>query len=796
MARSKTIVFIILLLLPLWAAADVTLRGVVTDSTGDAVPGVAVKASSGDFTTTRADGQFRLAIAGSPDSLTVLFSLMGYEDVSRTLVRPRGNLTLNVRLKPEERELDEVVVTDIRKRTDAMERVDARNYSRLSAGPAGGSVEGIIATMPGVNGANELSNRYSVRGGSFDENAVYINGIEIYRPMLITSSAQEGLSMINPDMVGSVEFSTGGFGAQYADRMSSVLDITYRNPSRMEGSVTAGLMGGSAAFGQGSGRFTQLHGVRYKRNASLLSTTDTKGEYDPDFFDWQSFLTFSPSGKVKVSALVDVNLSNYRFRPTDRETTFGTMNDAKRFKVYFDGHERDKFNTLTGALSLDWAVASSTTITLQAHAFRTDELVSYDISGEYWLDMAGAGDGEGAVGGELGVGRYHEHARDRLKATVAGGQLRGVTAFGRNRLTYGFGLRRESVTENSREWERRDSAGFSLPYDPSAMKVWYALDSRHQLASTRGSAYIEDNLRLSSGGGFFNLSAGLRASWWSYNGEFLLSPRIQAGFVPSAAPRWAFRLAGGLYAQSPFYREMLVRELQGGGLYTTALNEDIKSQKSLQFIAGADFTFTALGRPMKLSGEVYYKHLTDIIPYENDNLMPIYTGVNSASGHVAGVDFKLFGQFVEGSDSWISVGLMNSGERVAGGVSVPRPNDRRYSLSLYFTDFVPGVERLKVSLRGVLMDGLPTTSPHSSRDEGYFRMPSYRRVDIGASYAFIRPGSSRAVKGLWLGVDLFNIFDITNVADYYWVTDVNSVQYAVPNYLTRRQINVKLTVDF
>lgn len=781
------------------AMAQVAVRGVVSDSDGDPLAGVSVGCSAGVSTSTKADGLYWLTVASPVDSLVLSYTLIGYQKVERRLTRPRGELTINIRMTEDDRRLDEVVVSDIRKRTDAMERLDAKSYSRRAADPTGGSVESMISTMPGVTGANEMSNRYSVRGGSYDENAIYINGVEIYRPMSITSSAQEGLSMINPDMVGSVEFSTGGFGTQYADRMSSVLDIQYRRPSRAEGSVSASLMGASAAFGQSSRGFSQLHGVRYKRNSSLLGSTDTKGDYDPDFFDWQSFLEYAPSQRFKVSALVNLNISNYRFIPHDRETTFGTMNDAKRFKVYFDGNEHDRFNVFTGALTLDWMPRAGTTLSLQADATRSDELVAYDIAGEYWLDMAGAGgDGGDQIGGELGVGRYMEHARNRLKATLAGATLRGASLVGINSLTYGVGVRHEKITGSSREWERRDSAGFSLPSQPDALKVWYAMAAAHELSSTRGSAYVQDNIRLSPDAGFLNLSFGLRGSWWSFNKEFLISPRVQLGLVPSAAPRWAFRLGGGLYYQTPFYREMLLPVKLPSGEYTTELNRDIKSQRSIQVILGSDFTFSALGRPMKLSGEIYYKALSQLIPYENDNLMPVYSGRNEGKGHVAGVDFKLFGQFVEGSDSWISVGLMNSSETVRG-VKVPRPNDRRYALSLFFTDFVPKIERLKVSLRGVFMDGLPTTPPRAERADGYFRMPAYKRVDIGAMYGIIVPEQTnrpRWLRGLWLGVDVFNLFDMDNVADYYWVTDVNSIQYAVPNYLTRRRLNLRLTLDF
>ncbi|MCC8071987.1 MAG: TonB-dependent receptor [Bacteroidales bacterium] len=792
----------LLLLMPSVMVAQVAIHGKVVDADNMPIEYATVRVKGTPLgTTTNSSGDYRITVARQ-DTLVVMFTCIGFREVRRTIIEPQGaDVTLNVRMLSDEKELDAVEVSEIKKQTGSLAALDSHSW-RLAADPTGGSVEAMIATMPGVYGSNELSTQYSVRGGSYDENSVYINGIEVYRPLLVTSGQQEGLSVINPDMVDAISFSSGGFPAEYDDKMSSVLAITYRRPQAFEGSVSASLMGASLALGQSSSKFSQLHGVRYKRNSSLLSSTETKGEYDPRYFDYQTHLTFEPSKKVTMSVLGNISLNDYRFKPTDRTTSFGTAEDAKQFKVYFDGQEKDKFETWFGAFTLDYHPRPNTRFTLLGSGFLTNELVAYDISGEYWLDQAGTGGDEG-IGGELGVGRYQEHARNRLKATVWNVALRGETKVGINWLSYGLGIERRVITERSREWEMRDSAGYSLPYDPGALKVYYNLNSNNELRSTRINFFLQDNLRINSDKGFWNILLGLRVSNQSFNKETLVSPRFSIGFVPSANPRWALRLAGGLYYQSPFYKETRLLYEDALGNTQARINYDIKSPRSFHIIAGTDYTFRAFSRPFKISGELYYKGMSRIIPYEIDNLKIVYTGQNESSGYVAGLDMKLFGQFVPGSDSWVSLSLMKSEEKLRGK-KVPMANDHRYALTFFFTDYWPGHENLKLSLRAVLNDGLPLTPPQSTRDQSYFRAPAYKRIDLGISYGLVTPlkegeprtGIHRTLRSVWLGLDVFNLLDISNVSNYYWVTDVNNLQYAVPNYLTRRQLNIKLTIDF
>lgn len=802
MRFNKLIISLFLLIGSLNAlCANVNIRGRVTDDANEPVVAASVKVAGIALgTTTNTDGSYKLSVA-ERDTLVLVFSCIGFDEVRRPLVGANGDLTINVRMRQKTKELGGVEVTELKRQTGAMQTISPDTY-RTSPDATGGSVEAVIATMAGVSSSNELSSQYSVRGGTYDENSVYINGIEVYRPQLISSGQQEGLSIINPDLVGAVGFSTGGFPAEYADKMSSALDITYRQPEAFEGSVGVSLMGANLAIGQSSSRFSQLHGIRYKRNNSLLSSMETKGEYDPSFFDYQTNLTLKLSDKWRMSFLGNIAVNLYKFTPQNRTTTFGTANDAKKFTVYFDGHEKDRFETFFGAYTLGYSPSKSTDLSLIFSGFLNNELVAYDISGEYWLDQAGTG-GDESVGGELGVGRYHEHARNRLKSTVFDLSFKGETRLRRHTLGYGVTLKHEKIMERSREWERRDSAGYSLPFDPDALKVIYNLSSNHDLSSSRFSAFIQDNFRFSSSAGYFNINAGVRMSYWSFNKEFLVSPRLSMGFVPERNNRWTFRFATGLYYQSPFYKEFRLPGTDADGNTVIALNSDIKSQRSFQFILGSDYTFRAFSRPFKFSAEAYYKALSNLVPYEIDNLKLVYSGKNESKGYAMGLDLKLFGQFVPGSDSWISASLMKTQEDLHG-VKVPRPNDRRYGFALYFTDYFPKIPKLKFSLRGIFNDGLPQTAPRSSRDKDYFRTPSYKRVDIGLQYGLLTPlkegesreGFLRHFKSIWLGFDVFNLFDISNVSSYYWVTDVNEIQYAVPNYLTRRQFNVRLTIDF
>ncbi len=780
---------------------NVKISGKVTDNENKPIEFATVKvAGTALGTFTELNGNYKLSVA-EQDTIDLVFTCVGFKEVSHKLIAPKGELTLNVKMLPDNIMLDELEIVEYRSNSNGMESFNTESF-KLSPDVSGGSVEAMITTMAGVNSSNEMSSQYSVRGGSFDENSVLINGVEIYRPQLVRSGQQEGLSIINPDMVGDIKFSTGGFPARYSDKMSSVLDITYREPEALEGAVTLSLTGGSLSFGQNSGKFSQLHGVRFKKNNSLLSSLETKGEYDPTYFDYQTYLVFKPTKKWNISLLGNISLNHFNFKPVNRETSFGTSTDTKQFTVYFDGEERDKFETYLGALSANYKLNQATDFTFGLSAFLTNELVSYDISGEYWLDQAGTS-GEGGVGGELGVGKYMEHSRNRLKASVVQALFKGKTVIKNNHISYGLVYQHESFYDRTREWEWRDSAGYSLPTAPEGVHLIYNLSSKQDVSTNRLAFYAEDSYYLEAKAGFFTFNGGLRFSYWDFNKEFLVSPRINISFSPMNNNRWTYRFAAGMYYQSPFYKEYRVTETDEYGNGIIKLNRDIKSQRSIQAIFAADYSFRAMNRPFKISAEAYYKGLSNLISYEYDNLKVQYSGVNDAKGFIMGIDFKLFGQFVAGSDSWISFSLMKT-QQTLNGVKTPLPSDQRYSFSLFFTDYFPKFPKIKFSLRGIFSDGLTVTAPRVTRDLAYFRAPSYKRVDVGVSYQLVGAPSDgvrpynfwRHFKNITIGLDVFNLFDISNVSSYYWVTDVNNIQYAVPNYLTRRQFNIRLTMEF
>lgn len=794
-----TFVLIVLLVGIIPAAAqNVKISGKIIDQEDKPIEFATVRiGGTAVGTNTNLEGGYMLSIAPR-DTLELIFTAIGYRSVKRTLVDAKGDITLNVKMLPEDHMLDEVQIQGYRPNSQGMQNIDVENL-KVSPDVSGGSVESLIGTMAGVTQNNEMSSQYNVRGGSFDENSVYINGIELYRPQLISNGQQEGLSIINPDMIGSINFSSGGFSARYSDKMSSVLDITYREPQAFEGAVSASLMGGSIMIGQNSGKFSQLHGARLKKNNSMLSSLDSKGEYDPTFFDYQLNMNYKPNDKIAVNLLGNINLNHYNFKPHDRETSFGIADDVKKFKVYFDGEEKDRFETYLGALSVTWRPSQVFTLQSGAGAFLTNEFVSYDISGEYWLDQAGTS-GSGGIGGEQGVGKYMEHSRNRLKASVFQVWTNARTQIARQNISIGLQYQHETFRDRSREWEWRDSAGYSLPTVPEGVHLLYNLTSRQDVVTNRIAFFVQDTYHLNTDAAFMTFNGGVRVSYWDFNKETLVSPRFNFSISPAAFNRWTYRAAFGWYYQSPFFKEYrrAVQDEVGNG--TVELNRNIKSPRSIQVILGTDFTFRALNRPFKLTAEAYYKNISRMISYEYDNLKVNYSGVNDSKGYIMGLDLRFFGQFVEGSDSWISFSLMKTQQEL-NGKKMPMPSDHRYSVALFFTDYFPKFPKLKFALRGIFSDGLTMVPPRQSRDVTWFRAPAYKRVDIGLSYQIVgSPKGEQPRKGwlkdLTIGVDLFNLFDITNVSSYYWITDVNNLQYAVPNYLTRRQFNVRLSMEF
>ncbi len=753
-------------------------------------------------TATNEKGYYSLSV-NKGDSVTLVFSCLGYNKAERIIPELSQDMSLHVKMSYMSFGLEEVTVTSHRIRTDMMESLDASKIRRLPD-PSGGSIESLVVTYAGVSQSNELSSQYSVRGGSYDENIVYVNGLEVFRPFLIRSGQQEGLSFINPEMTENVQFSAGGFEARYGDKMSSVLDITYKKPEGFEGSVSASMLGASAYVGSSSGKFTQITGLRYKTNRSLLGTMDTDAEYNPNYTDLQTYITYRLTPKLEADFLGNLSVNNYNFTPHTRETLYGTVQNPRLFRVHFEGKERDRFQTLFGALTLKYTQSENIQYGVQTSAFNSREEESYDITGSYSQNSAEAGASTEEIASPLDVASYHEHARNKLHSNVANiGFFGNARINASNTLKFGVNAQYEHIMDRISEWESRDSSGYSLPQNGSTVNVISNLFSDNELESWRYSGYVQDVFKFRTEKGIFTVIGGLRGSYWDYNKEFIISPRLSVAFIPVANQHLILRFATGFYYQPPFYKELRITEQDEYGNNIIALNNKLKSQRSTHFILGGDYTFRAAGRNFKFTSELYYKKLDHVNPYTVDNVKIRYYGENCANGYAMGVDMKLFGEFVPGADSWLSVSLMRSKQTINETLKVPMPNDQQYNISLYFQDYFPGNKRAMVNLKGILSGGLPVTIPNKGWESYKRRTPPYRRVDIGFSYqiaggkdAIMDRPFFRNFKNIWLGFDVFNLFDIGNTNSYYWITDVYNEQYAVPNYLTGRQLNFRLSVDF
>ena len=797
MTIKRNILSMLLTLVALAASGQqFTLSGRVSDEDGNAIELATISClEQGAVTMANLKGEYSLKLQ-SADSVVVKFSMVGYQTRTRVLRKPRSNQRLLVTLHPM-KALDEVVVTERRRQTTATQELDIKN-AKMGPSTTGNAVEELVQQQAGVSSHNELSSQYNVRGGSFDENSVYINNVEVYRPLLIRSGQQEGLSVINSDMVERVAFSSGGFEAKYGDKMSSALDIHYRKPTRLEANVQASLLGASAFVGYGNKKFSMSHGVRYKTNRYLLGSLETKGEYRPNFFDYQTYITYQPNQRWMIDFIGNISENHYNFSPSDRETSFGTMQNVKSFKVYFDGQEKDIFRTLFGTLRLQRIFSPQTTVSLLGSAFHTKEQETYDIQGQYWLDDTQTQE-------SLGVGTYMEHARNYLTANVASVKLMANHKTRKHHWEGGFTVKWEKIEENAREYEMRDSSGYSIPHQPDRLDLIYSLRSKNNVSSTRIEAYLQDTYRFQSGGSedgetpptLWTLNYGVRLANWSWNKETIVSPRVSLAMIPAWNQDMTFRLSAGLYYQAPFYKEMRDTSTVNGQTIVT-LNQKIKSQRSLHVVGAFDYRFRMMDRPFRFSAEAYFKLMDNLVPYNVQNMKVVYYGKNIAKGHAFGLDLKLYGEFVPGTDSWLTFSVMSTKQKI-NGVSVPMPTDQRWGVNLHFTDYFPGTERWKMTLRLAFADGLPFGAPHRGLEYQQFRAPAYKRADIGMSFlALGNPKGQPSFKHprIWLGIDGLNIFGISNVNSYYWVTDVTNHQYAVPNYLTGRQINGKVIVEF
>lgn len=792
--RIKTIIFqIICLLVTVTASAQTfTLHGRVTDENNDPIEFASVSClKQGKMTMTSLKGEYSMQLH-SADSVVIKFSMIGYKAKTRILRRPRGKQTLQIVLHSDENQLGEVTVTGKKIETGQMEDISKDHLKSLPSA-SGNAVEELIQSQAGVSTHSELSSQYNVRGGSFDENSVYIDNVEIYRPFLVRSGQQEGISVINPDMVEKISFSTGGYEARYGDKMSSALNIKYRKPKKFEATASASMLGASAFIGVSNKKVSWSNGFRYKTTKHLLGSMDTKGEYSPTFIDYQTYLTYTPNKRWEIKLLGNISDNHYNFTPEDRETKFGTMENVKAFQVYFDGQEKDVFRTFFGAVGITRNFGEKTSLSLIASAFNTREQEKYDIQGQYWLTQTETSE-------NLGVGTYFQHARNYLKAHVESAKLLFKTKYKKHDIEGAFTFKKEKITENSVEYEMRDSSNYSVPHTGKDLYMIYSMRAKNVLDANRIEAYVQDAFRFTSNNEktLYTLNYGVRLSHWSYTKETIVSPRVSLGIIPAFNENITMRFATGLYYQAPFFKELRDTTTQNGITYAS-LNSKAKSQRSIHFIAGFDYRFRMNNRSFKFTAEAYYKALGNLVPYSVNNVKVVYYGSNESSGHAAGIDLKLYGEFVPGTDSWLSLSLMNTSMKL-NGKSIPLPTDQRYAINLFFTDYFPGTDRWKMSLKLALADGLPFSAPHQELESNVFRAPAYKRADIGLSYRLLNnEGKQRKhiqLRNVWLGAECLNLFGINNVNSYYWITDVTGGQYAVPNYLTGRQINFRVTVDF
>ena len=779
---------------------NATLKGVIKDSDGQPLDMVNIALK--DFplgTSSNRRGEFILRIPAKRN-IIIVFSSLGYKSVLDTIfAAEEENIFRKITLQITDLQLGEVVVSKQRI-GDGITRIDSKLLDALpSAGS--GAVETMLKTLPGVSSNNELSSQYSVRGGNFDENMVYVNDIEVYRPFLIRSGQQEGLSFINSDMVSTIDFSAGGFDAKYGDKMSSVLDIKYRKPSDFRGSASVSMLGATAHFEDVAlkGKLAHISGLRYKTNQYLLGSLDEKGEYDPAFLDFQTYITYQVSEEFDISFLGNVAQNQYKFVPQTRETTFGTWDAPLNTKIYFEGQEVDDFQTYTGALSANYHPNVNLNLKFIASSYYATESETYDILGEYYLNelernMASEEFGDSVL--NLGVGAFLNHARNNLDAMVYSFSHRGAYNSDNHLINWGVKFQHEEIQDEINEWIFRDSTGYSIPFSDTNVDLYYTLNSKTSISSNRFSGFIQDVWNTPVSSGNLYVTGGVRFNYWDFNNELLISPRATLSYYPDWESKISFRLSAGMYHQSPFFKELKFSD--------GTLNYDTKAQRSYQVVAGTDLVFTAWNRPFRVTSEAYYKHMNRLIPYQIDNVRIRYLPEQEAVGYATGIDMKVNGEFVSGVQSWASLSFMQTKEDILndGHGFIPRPTDQLVNFSLFFQDYLPGNPSYRMSLSGFYGARLPTGPPNSERYQDIFRMPPYRRIDLGFSKVLIGAANQvnrkllRHVNDLWISLEVFNLLDINNTISYFWVSSIYGDQFAVPNYLTGRKFNLKLTVKF
>ena len=761
-------------------------------------------------TATNKNGYYELLL-DEADTVVLNYSMIGYTSVQQRIIDLREVININVQLLTDEQLLSEIEVRGIKHTQGTMDHIDAAT-TRVMPDATGGSIESLLITFAGVSQTNELSSQYNVRGGSFDENSVYVNGIEVHRPLLIRSGQQEGLSFVNPEMVENVQFSAGGFGAQYGDKMASVLDISYKRPTAFEASISASLLGAQLYVGHGDSTYSQMHGLRYKTSKYMLGGLATAGNYQPTYIDYQTYITWKVAPKWHMSFLGNVSQNDYRFTPDSLSESFGGQ-DAKNLSIYYEGQEKDRFLTAFAALSAKGKVSKEVEIGFDASGFYTNERENFDITGQYVLSNAPAdGSTPGNTHAELsnlsdetfdvlGTGIFHQHARNNLEASVVTLAHNGSWKRGNNTLIWGLSGQMEMIRDAISEWEWRDSAGYSMPNNGHTMELYYAMNGSSEMRTARLQAYIQNEHKWHTNSGQWILTVGGRLQWWSWNNEVLPSPRASVEWIPGWKRDLCFRLATGLYYQAPFYKELRDTITDALGVTRIRLNQDLRAQRSVHVVLGGDYYFRAWGRPFKMTAEGYYKYIDRMESYNVDNVRVRYSGRNDSKGYAGGLDLKLYGELVPGADSWISFSTMVARQRFIGSnLWIPSPNEQRWNFSMLFQDYIPQLPQLKFHLKMQFAEGQPYYAPRNNQAWG--RMPTYKRIDIGATYSFnaqtakfMRKPSAKHVKQWAIQFEVFNLVGWRNVNSYFWVADAYGQQWASPNYLTGRRYNLKITVD-
>jgi len=818
---SLTVYILFIFLATAYSQETASVSGVVRDSLKQAIPLVNVSLlGTQTGTMTDENGNYHLEVP-TEKTYTLVFSCIGYRSQQFALKLEQGeNKTWNAVLSTDVNTLQEVSVSARQERATNFTRIDLENLNYVPS--TGGKVEAIIKSQAGVSSNNELSSQYSVRGGNYDENLVYVNDMEIYRPFLMRSGQQEGLSFINSDLVSSVKFSAGGFSAKYGDRMSSALDISYKSPSEFKGSAMVSLLGASAHVeGSSKGqRFTYLAGYRYKTTSYLLNSMDTKGDYKPQFSDFQALITYHFSRKINLQLLGNYNSSIYRFVPSVRDVKFGTKDIPLNLKIYYDGQEIDRFDTYLGAFSLNIRPNKELNLKFTGSAFRTSEEETFDIQGQYWINELDNTVGSDTYGDSIlniGVGTMIDHARNYLDAYVFSGTHHGSYITEEQQVRWGLKYQHQEFYDWISEWSMLDSAGYSMPFSDTTVSIYNFIRSNNQIAYNDVSAYLMDTWELNRDNAVYYISAGIRASYWGFNPSFYLSPRTTISVQPDWEKDMMFHISWGYYYQPPFYKEM--RRPDG------SVNYDIKPQRSVHLLLGGDYLFSAWNRPFKFTAEFYYKWLRDLIPYKIDNIRIEYAGENISNGYTVGADFKINGEFVPGAESWMTLSLLRTREDISGdsilvetdnGTELveagyfPRPTDQLFTFGLFFQDYLPNNPDYKVHLNAFYGSGIPISNPveGSYYISNKTRMRAYRRIDIGFSkvlkreYDQLKPGNPlRFFDNIWLSGEIFNLLNIENDASYSWIRTLSDQEgvpaiYGVTNKLTGRRFNIRITAKF